>query len=105
MRNGCVIALQNGLVQAEALGESPQRGLEPSSVMIELRVVLAFVVDAADLQSNPEIPGFVQPDVLVFEADRAELCVQRFKSAGKRASPPPEDRKPDGGDNMSRTRR
>ena len=45
--------------------------------MIELRVVQAFVVDAADLQSNPEIPGFVQPDVLVFEAEGAELCVQR----------------------------
>ena len=34
----------------------------------------------------------------------AERRVQRFKNAGMRASPPPEDRKPDGADNSVRRR-
>src|SRR5579864_3599205 len=76
VRDSFPVPLEEILVDAVALIEKPPGGFEPLRETVHGCMVEAFVIHAANFQSEPDIPGFCKEEVGVDESMQIQLLIE-----------------------------
>ena len=76
-RNGSVEALDDVLIEPEALVESLQSAFQAAAVIVQVRFEATLRIEARHFQSHAEGPGFRLENRLVDKAQQLNLVMER----------------------------